>query len=908
MTVPPKLPETLQKILAKHKCSSSDLKLTIDALDTYDVLKWANSLSEEETVSMFEILAKKHDLSTMSFRDQCALDDATYHLLKNPAHLSLSKDLQTLLKKEDLSAPTILSIAELQEQIKMYIAVLNQYCSHLKLLMCGFEEQIRNRWRKKSKGQRKDILRAACPHIPTSHRPDLQSVRSRAFLDDQAFLKDQAFWKEINHTTLFSIATPYINLEDLSERNPLLLFFFSRTRNHPYEFAHADLESAPLFKQNLDLLEPSRNRHTMVIMPGPLSRTYGQLIAWDKESDAVASIRSGLTVHPDHGLQILEIQLTIWEFLIACCYRILPDIFGTDDSTGRILEIPIVAQPAAPPITSDHDASVATITVARDVAYRMPSSLNLDRLKSLIAATRSQLQDQIWQLREDPGFFATYVREVYAHRGELVPDHLGNSHKSSTTSLLYNKVLQDVVTTVYITFWNFDDIHRRLHQWESLAIKFKDDIVHGKVLPEPVADHIMETRYFLEVMVTELVTIFRQAFAASPPIRQNYTRKEQSGETFLQEKVQHVKDPLVREAIGQVAFLWHKETRGILSIYAVMDELDRFLHSETASKELFTPFVTSLLSYISVIAECLNHINLYQPWASSLEHSYQERKFTYAYRQRKSFSVWDSVLTTTFERTTIGKLGNPSNGKFAYPTQERRSIETTTQLRAAEAALDALWRAVDTRYRKVAGKSPQDIVKGIIEERTLERTPPWEPPPQCATPNSGLATGRKASQEFPNDAFASCTHDVEKQITGSLNNLSVGKKKKLKTRGVAAPREVRRPPQANALRSIEKTRIVVDKRAFRVFKILFHSPDSPNQPGEVCWDDFLHAVVSAGFSAEKLQGSSWHFTPMELAADRPIQFHEPHPGNKLPFTWARQYGRRFNRAYGWDGATFTMKG
>ena len=39
---------------------------------------------------------------------------------------------------------------------------------------------------------------------------------------------------------------------------------------------------------------------------------------------------------------------------------------------------------------------------------------------------------------------------------------------------------------------------------------------------------------------------------------------------------------------------------------------------------------------------------------------------------------------------------------------------------------------------------------------------------------------------------------------------------------------------------------------------------------------------------------------------RPIGFHEPHPGNKLPLARAREYGRRLQRAYGWSGDMFVL--
>lgn len=78
-------------------------------------------------------------------------------------------------------------------------------------------------------------------------------------------------------------------------------------------------------------------------------------------------------------------------------------------------------------------------------------------------------------------------------------------------------------------------------------------------------------------------------------------------------------------------------------------------------------------------------------------------------------------------------------------------------------------------------------------------------------------------------------------------------------------------------------------------------------PGEVTWNDFLHAMASTGFAAEKLYGPVWQFSPTNLDINRSIWFHEPHPHGKIPFTVARRHGRTLNRAYGWFGDMFVLR-
>ena len=95
-----------------------------------------------------------------------------------------------------------------------------------------------------------------------------------------------------------------------------------------------------------------------------------------------------------------------------------------------------------------------------------------------------------------------------------------------------------------------------------------------------------------------------------------------------------------------------------------------------------------------------------------------------------------------------------------------------------------------------------------------------------------------------------------------------------------------------------------------MFKTLFFSPSTTSTPGEVAWSDFLYAMVAVGFVPEKLYGSVWQFSPDrdKLAVERSIQFHEPHGANtKILYRIARRHGRRLNRAYGWDGSSFTLE-
>lgn len=73
-------------------------------------------------------------------------------------------------------------------------------------------------------------------------------------------------------------------------------------------------------------------------------------------------------------------------------------------------DIPI--QPEPPALSTSETSLALLATVAAEAPYRLPASLNLTRLKAIVAAKRSAAEDHIWSLREDPGYFADVVLET----------------------------------------------------------------------------------------------------------------------------------------------------------------------------------------------------------------------------------------------------------------------------------------------------------------------------------------------------------------------------------------------------------------------------------------------------------------------------------------------------------------
>jgi len=313
------------------------------------------------------------------------------------------------------------------------------------------------------------------------------------------------------------------------------------------------------------------------------------------------------------------------------------------------------------------------------------------------------------------------------------------------------------------------------------------------------------------------------------------------------------------------------------------------------------PYLQRFTMVFAVSSECIQRIRFYQPWSMQLEYEMIYRKLELGLEFAIFTGRWRPVSTMrSFEDVALKRMADPSNGKFHYPITERRSCAATYALRLAEENLDDFWKTADSFCRKLTGSSFPDLLeRDISHGRSLRRTAPWTEPSARKEVTRFHEVHSESFHQYTYKPFLSESYRGAEALTLV--------KRKVKTRGTV---NLARAEGNDAPDSTDQTTlpisVTVDKRSHLVFKTLFFSPSARDVPGEVSWKDFVHAMVQRGFEAEKLHGSAWRFTPA-LDTERAIQFHAPHGAlSKLPLTWARRYGRRLEREYGWTGEMFTL--
>ncbi|KAF1836260.1 hypothetical protein BDW02DRAFT_616470 [Decorospora gaudefroyi] len=643
---------------------------------------------------------------------------------------------------------------------------------------------------KGSNPQKKKILLEAWPGMSPHHRADV------------------AAWRQNSKAK-----------EDLMKTKTLLLLLHHRGRHQPHEFVHSDLEQAALGETSRVTMPGFLNEYTMLFVGRTSPKTYGELVSWDDDDDAFENMTNGVGMDPGHGLQALEIQQRIWEFMVKCCQILLQDVASMAESA---------------------------VVISLEAPYRIPARLDFTRLKAMASAERNSAEDHLWALCEDPSYFA-----------EIIQDLSHPALKEVGRPLFWSRVLGNVVVEAYSGFATFDHILKQIN---------RDSSLHEAL------------RCSLDAAKTDLILKLKNGLFASPPFRQFCVRHPEDPGSY---KIRSAYSPprqdhAVKRLMPLFNIVFSEDQFFLFGLHTVTDEIKHLVRADAAVAALISPMIANRLSSLSVVSECLHQLHVFQPWARKIEDDMELKKDELRSQYTECFKGWLPILRVKFEGSLVYQYADPTDGKFDYPLHRRRNKQNVDIMRRPEENLDAFWEAVDKHYRSRTASSQHDLVAQLLRnDRAIQRTPAWEEHTKSKKPVDAT------SAEYVYQPFSRVYHDKAKQITGNFSR--------------ATPSTTRLPSQKHA-------------RAHKVFKALFHSPSNPNLPGVVPWPGFLHAMVTMGFSAEKLHGSAWNFTPktIDLGVERSIQFHEPHPSNRIPFLWARRFGRRLAKAYGWEGEMFRL--
>lgn len=770
----------------------------------------------------------------------------------------------------DLPVPAFPSFSKVKREVSDRVRDIFSSWNALNSLLERYEEVLRKRWGKKTATQRRAILLTAWPNMPATHRPDFQ-----------AFKHETTQQRRQGSRFRDCFLIPLINLEDLIKVKTLLLLLNTRGRNQPDIFVNADFNAAHLGQVSQAIIPDYLNGYTMLLSGQKEPSTYGQLLSWDENLEAFDLMSSGVGIQPGEGLVVLEVQQKLLRFLVHIVKLILRDL-PLDD-----MSVPI--QPPPPVLGSGNSDTEWTslATVSLEGPYRVPDQLDFLRMQSLVYAKCAQTKDHVWSLREDPAYFSDVVGAWGEHRQENILSVNGKNHPVRRLPLFWERVLGSVLVDAYGNMFAWNLIWRQLTQLGEL--KDQHAVESFQSLPQDFEQALAHFSYLLEQACTVSRTNLRMGMVASPPLRQYYSREPQDPNTT---RIQVAGKPRSREdhLLWLLEKLLEEEPTRLFGLHNILDEVERVVQNDVKERERITSWVADILSDLAILGELQRQLSLARPGVPmTLPVTESNLKAKLAKDMISVIKIHDAFKANY----RLADVYMPLQ-RVNYPSDKRRTRETTEQMRKVEKDLFFFWRRADDHVLKQTRETIQDLLPEI-GQRVPKRTPIWIVP---------TAKNERTNVAAVAEAFS--ITDLEESTERTLSPVqALPVKSKTKTRGVGSESVGEDSIVEDVMPAQDPLpKFTVSKRDYKVYSTLFRSPTEDGVPGELPWTDFLHALSSVGFSVEKLDGSAWIFRPSHEAPERSIIFHEPHPSSKIPFRMARRYGRRLERAYGWTGETF----
>ncbi|KAI8961145.1 hypothetical protein F5Y11DRAFT_240830 [Daldinia sp. FL1419] len=777
--------------------------------------------------------------------------------------------------------PRRISVNEVRKHAEPMIARIWKNFHELQDIVSRHEAFIQEQWENKSEAERRDILTQAwglSPPMAPEHRPDLSHLKHQctglvcnAGNNTNVSKRPHFLW-------------PYINLEDLSKTEPLLFLLNARGRNPPSTFAFAELEPLVFGIRSGSLrVPPFLNGWNMRFTGRDGPDTYGELVSWEDDPDAHQRLHRRRDVSPGEGLWILEIQDRLYRFLLDTCKSILRD-FGTEDEQRQT-----VSESPAPITKLKGDVATSLLFSQYESIYHVPREFDIQRLRNLIKAKKSQVEDTFRALREDPGFFASSLLELYQHRPEHMLDTNGNIYPAVATEDGREDVLVSTVRSMLSYHIPVVETWGRMYELVDRLASLKEELFDRTGaytrpqddLPLDLEIAFRSLRHHIDHFLEELLPAVNRWARWSPPIQPLYRLNVPEGPDAKMSVTTGSTEPNTIEAIYLWVLYMMADPKNLknIGLNSCVQEIERIAH-DPEGRRFFTPFVAEQFSDVFIMAECIRQIGLFQPWAATFETRTKDKD---ARRQiSEEFKRTAKVLGPLYRIEVpgnAGKLGAMLT-RLRYPVDEPFSEANAEAIRVAEETLDDFWGEIIRQLQR------DGLWTGYVRdvfEREPERTLLCAEPTDEASGAMGVMTeARLVSQP------------VQQPIGGNAYN-------KVENSYSSTEKETRQPL------------LEVDERARKVFATLFGAPSTVQAPSprEIPWEDFLYAMHRVGFEVEELGGSNWLFTPDSGLLDQgrgytnAVQFHEPGPGADITRLVARIYSRRLSRTYGWCAGMFS---
>lgn len=347
--------------------------------------------------------------------------------------------------------------------------------------------QITRRWNTEiSSETRLEVLRKAWhqakdsrnggrtyPEMASEHQPDLVAVMEDALFqlgNDVQYKIPSETRDGMNRDTAYK--WPYLNTEDLSNQDNLLIFLYNRARYPPYRFIGLDNESWNIGYE-LGRVNCPPARGLMQFWGRETAAEYGAIV--DIDISNIENISSPINgdIPATRGIVTMEIQQLTYLFALRVALIIAqwsnPD--ASVDQYSNIqapqrsnIELYEEAFPRWPPT----DLQTPGIADMRDIpmGYQLAcesqydiGSLDMDRIiNDLLDPELKAAKRHLEYLLYQPDYFQTAYQQEMEHRYEVLPDEAGKECKFPGPVNMYQRAFRKMIVEALLDISRWEKI------------------------------------------------------------------------------------------------------------------------------------------------------------------------------------------------------------------------------------------------------------------------------------------------------------------------------------------------------------------------------------------------------------------------------------------------------------------
>ncbi|KAL2826764.1 hypothetical protein BJY01DRAFT_143263 [Aspergillus pseudoustus] len=778
---------------------------------------------------------------------------------------------------------------ETERRVCASLAQMRDRLSALSKDLDVFADVILRRWEKRSRAKREELLKHAAPDL----------AEEQWLLPRYTYSRERMLIHERTERRRRQLLLPWLNVEVLKS-NPSVLFalLLYRVAYAPHHWAAFDSAQLTLSWAtghfDIDFSDKC------VVMHGP---RYGTLVRWEKE----AAHRADLLGFP-RAILVLEAQAYLMDVLGSIVEHILDGVDRTLPPRNQKWK-QLIANAAF-----RETGVVESWSRYTHQPFSPPPDLNSDYLLSLARTRREATGDHLRYLQCDIPYLRRYMKILFS------TEIFKKSSDSQKAVLLASRIHSEIGSHQW---WSW--IEAECKHVDAMRRMYSDSICRGSPLPQRYDRALGALELLMVNQVIYRAKCLEELLPHVPGMQKHWSLKRgNNGKspgvigTLRRITPANTQESLTNDMLDWclVQMLGQPDNQTMFDHSMLFAMLHEHLAKNPAERHRLDEVVYQVLSDLSTCHEMLMAVRLHRPQNTARTltetETSEERPAWKWHRSRRGNAQHPGLLRDMGgDLITDLYLAKPPAGPKLV------AAARIAQSRALQhSAVEKFWArmrdriAADFRGSDFSAAEIERLLlvasahldSEYLEERKREDeaalpeaiNQPDTPQPPASFPGGFESYSRPKSVVPPRSQLTKAGTESEKSLDPNSATLQTV------------------PAHPLNQEAAQLATIQVSKQSLEVLLLMFPGKHNGDSVGgrHVQWDEFVHAMVDAGFTARNSGGSAVAFTsstsenPSHRSGGGRIVFHKPHPVPKIDPILLRVMGKRMARWFGWRRGLF----